>query len=133
MVDLKVRLVDGKQHSVDSSDAAFQMAGILAFRDACSKVDVVLLEPITEVDIAVPDDLTGAVMSDLSSRRGRILGTDVAGKSRTMVHAEVPEVELRTFAAEFRALTSGQGQVAMRYLRHDEVPGNIAQRLLADT
>ncbi|MDX1511449.1 MAG: elongation factor G [Nitriliruptorales bacterium] len=133
MVDVKVRLVDGKQHSVDSSDAAFQMAGILAFRDACEKLDVVLLEPIMEIDIAVPDDLTGAVMSDLSSRRGRILGTDVAGSGRTMVHAEVPEVELRTFAAEFRALTSGQGQVAMRYVRHDEVPAGIAKRLLPET
>jgi len=130
MVDVKVRLVDGKQHSVDSSDAAFQMAGILAFRDACEKLDVILLEPIMEVDIAVPDELTGTVMSDLSSRRGRILGTDVAGAGGTMVHAEVPEVELRTFAAEFRALTSGQGAVAMRYVRHDEVPAAIAQRLL---
>lgn len=130
VVDIRVKLVDGKHHSVDSSDAAFQMAGILAFRDAMASTTPVLLEPIMEVDIAVPDELTGTVMSDLSGRRGRILGTDVAGTGRTMVHAEVPEVELTTFAAEFRALTSGRGTVALRYHHHQEVPDQTAGRLL---
>jgi elongation factor G len=133
VVDVEVRLVDGKHHSVDSSDAAFQMAGILAFRDAVAKAQPVLLEPVMEVDIVVPDDLTGAVMSDLSSRRGRIMGTDAAGRGGTMIHAQVPEAELQTFAAEFRALTSGHGTVAMRYDHHEEVPDAIAKRLLATT
>ncbi len=131
VVDVEVRLLDGKHHSVDSSDAAFQMAGILAFRDAVAQAQPVLLEPVMEVDIAVPDDLTGAVMSDLSGRRGRIMGTDAAGRGNTMIHAQVPEAELTTFAAEFRALTSGHGTVAMRYDHHEEVPDAIASRLIA--
>ncbi len=130
VVDVEVRLVDGKFHSVDSSDAAFQMAGILAFRDALAATDVVLLEPVMEVDVAVPDDLTGAIMSDLSGRRGRIMGTDAVGGGLSMIHAHVPEVELSTFAAEFRALTSGRGSVALRYHHHEEVPDQIAKRLL---
>ncbi len=130
VVDVEVRLTDGKYHSVDSSDAAFQMAGILAFREAVQDTQPVLLEPVLEVDIAVPDDLTGAVMSDLSSRRGRIMGTDSAGAGLSMVHAHVPEAELETFIPEFRALTSGRGQVAMTYSHHEEVPDQIAKRLL---
>ena len=130
VVDVKVRLVDGKHHSVDSSDAAFQMAGILAFRDAAAKAEPVLLEPNVEVELTVPDDMTGTVMSDLSSRRGKILGTDAAAGGRTMVRAHVPEAELTTFAAEFRALTSGRGELSMRYSHHEEVPDNVARRLL---
>jgi elongation factor G len=130
VVDVAVKLVDGKHHSVDSSDAAFQMAGILAFRDAAAKAEPVLLEPILAVELTVPEDLTGAVMSDLSSRRGRILGTDHAGKGRTRVDAQVPQAELATFAAEFRALTSGRGEVTMDYDHHEEVPEQIARRAL---
>jgi elongation factor G len=130
VVDVAVKLVDGKHHSVDSSDAAFQMAGILAFRDAAAKAEPVLLEPILAVELTVPEDLTGAVMSDLSSRRGRILGTDHAGQGRTRVDAQVPQAELATFAAEFRALTSGRGEVTMDYDHHEEVPEQIARRAL---
>jgi elongation factor G len=132
VVDIAVKLVDGKHHSVDSSDAAFQMAGILAFRDAAPKADPVLLEPILMVELTIPDELTGAVMSDLSSRRGRILGTDMAGPGRTRVDAQVPQAELGTFAAEFRALTSGRGEVEMAYSHHEEVPDGVAQRALAE-
>lgn len=130
VVDVEAKLVDGKHHSVDSSDAAFQMAGVLAFRDAMANTDSVLLEPIMELDIAVPEELTGTVMSDLSGRRGRIMGTDAAGPGQTMVHATAPEVELTTFAAEFRALTSGRGTFAMQYSHHEEVPDQIARRLM---
>ena len=132
VVDIEVRLVDGKHHSVDSSDAAFQMAGILAFRDAMRQTDAVLLEPIMELDVAVPEDLTGTIMSDVSGRRGRIMGTDAAGTGMSMIHANVPEAELQTFAAEFRAITSGRGQFAMRYSHHEEVPDQIAKRLVAE-
>ncbi|MDX1659912.1 MAG: elongation factor G [Nitriliruptorales bacterium] len=132
VVDIEVRLVDGKHHSVDSSDAAFQMAGILAFRDALRQTDVVLLEPVMELDVAVPEDLTGTIMSDVSSRRGRIMGTDAAGTGMSMIHATVPQVELQTFAAEFRAITSGRGQFAMSYSHHEEVPDQIAKRLVRE-
>ena len=130
VVDVGVRLFDGKHHSVDSSDAAFQMAGILAFRTAVGQAEPVLLEPLAEVELTVPDSLTGAVMSDLSGRRGRILGTDASGDGRTLVRAHVPEAELTTFAVEFRALTSGRGEIDMHYSHHEEVPDNLAERLL---
>ena len=132
VVDVGVRLVDGKHHSVDSSDAAFQMAGILAFRAAVADAHPVLLEPVAALQITIPEELTGAVMSDLSGRRGRILGTDATGPGRTRVDAHVPEVELKTFAAELRALTSGRGEVAMTYDHHEEVPDNVAKRLLGE-
>ena len=91
-VDLKATLVDGKAHSVDSSDAAFQTAGALALREAAAACGVVLLEPIDEVEVRIPDDYLGAVLGDLSGRRGRVLGTEVAGPGRTMVRAEVPSI-----------------------------------------
>jgi elongation factor G len=131
VVDVAVRLFDGKFHSVDSSDAAFQMAGILAMRAALAEADPVLLEPVIEVELTVPDELTGAVMSDLAGRRGRILGSEAAGPGRARVDAHVPEVELLNFAAEFRALTSGRGEVVRRYDHHEEVPDDVARRLLA--
>lgn len=131
VVDVKVRLVDGKQHSVDSSDMAFQMAGVLAFRDAAEKAGMVLLEPVMEVDVTIPDDLTGDVMGDLSARRGRIQGTEQAVPGRTRIRALVPEAELGTYTAELRSLSSGSGSVAMRYDHHDEVPANAAQKVIA--
>jgi elongation factor G len=130
VVDVRVRLVDGKHHPVDSSDAAFQMAGILAFRAAVEDAEPVLLEPVQAVSATVPDDLTGAVLSDLSARRGRILGTDAERGGWARVDAHVPEVELTTFAVDLRALSSGHGEVTMVYDHHDEVPDAVARRLL---
>lgn len=132
VVDVAARVFDGKFHSVDSSDAAFQMAGILAFRAAVEQADPVLLEPVLAVELVIPDEHTGAVMSDLSSRRGRILGTDAAGAGRARVDAHVPESEMSTFVAELRSLTSGAGEVVMRYDHHQEVPDGLAERLLGD-
>lgn len=132
VVDVAVRLVDGKHHSVDSSDAAFQMAGILAFRDAVSKADPVLLEPIQSLELIIPDEHTGSVMADLSSRRGRILGTDSASHGRTLIRAQAPESELTTFAAEYRALSGGRGELVMAYSHHEEAPAQIAKRLLQE-
>jgi elongation factor G len=94
VVDIRVTLFDGKAHSVDSSDFAFQMAGTLALREAAGSTKVSLLEPVDEVSVVVPDDLVGAVMSDLSGRRGRLLGSENVGEDHTVVKAEVPQVEL---------------------------------------
>lgn len=131
VVDVEARLLDGKHHSVDSSDAAFRMAGILAFRAAVAEADPVLLEPIVAVTVRVPDELTGSVLSDLASRRGRILGTTSAGSGWTVVEAHVPEAELTMYSADFRALTSGRGQASITPDHHDEVPDAVARRLLA--
>jgi elongation factor G len=133
VVDLRVTLVDGKAHSVDSSDAAFQTAGALALRDAAEKGQVTLLEPVDEVVIRVPDSFVGAVMSDLSGRRGRVLGTDAepAGTERTLVRAEVPATELVRYAVELRSMTSGAGTFRRTFVRHDPVPGHLAEQVRA--
>jgi elongation factor G len=128
VVDVRVTLVDGKSHSVDSSDAAFQTAGALALREAAEQGQTTLLEPIDEVTIRVPDEFVGAVMSDLSGRRGRVLGNepDPGGHERTLVHAEVPATELVRYAVELRAMTSGSGTFTRVFSRHDPMPSHLA-------
>jgi elongation factor G len=130
VVDVKVRLVDGKHHSVDSSQVAFEIAGSLAFREAARAAGINLLEPILDVEVTVPDDLTGDVMGDLSSRRGRIQGTDQAAPGRTTVQAQVPQAEVSSYIAELRSLSSGTGTLAMTYSHHEEVPENIARKVV---
>ncbi len=122
MVDFRARLVDGKAHSVDSSDAAFQTAGSVALREAAQACGMVVLEPYDEVSIRVPDEHLGAVLGDLSGRRGRVLGTDIAGQGRTLVQAEVPGVELLRYAVDLRALTAGAATFTRRFSRHDVAP-----------
>ncbi|MEH1016065.1 elongation factor G-like protein EF-G2 [Micromonospora sp. CPCC 206060] len=131
VVDLRVTLVDGKAHSVDSSDAAFATAGGLALRDAAERGQVTLLEPVDEVTVRVPDSFVGAVMSDLSGRRGRVLGTepDPAGAERTLVRAEVPATELLRYAVELRSMTSGTGTFRRSFVRHDPMPAHLAEQI----
>ncbi|MFK4639220.1 translation elongation factor EF-G [Paenarthrobacter histidinolovorans] len=122
MVDIKVTLVGGKTHSVDSSDAAFQAAGALALREAAAAAKIQLLEPVSSVVISVPDDYVGAVMSDLSGRRGRVNGTNAIEGEGTEILAEVPDQELLRYAIELRALTAGTGHFRRSYLRHEPLP-----------
>ena len=131
VVDIRVALVDGKAHSVDSSDAAFQTAGALALREAAKAGKVSLLEPVQTVTITVPDDYVGAVMSDLSGRRGRVTGTTSIGGDRSEIGAEVPEVELLRYAVDLRSLTAGTGRFTRSYLRHDPMPDHEAQKAIA--
>ncbi|MDW5326032.1 elongation factor G-like protein EF-G2 [Plantactinospora sp. KLBMP9567] len=131
VVDLKVTLVDGKAHSVDSSDAAFQTAGSLALRDAAEKGQVTLLEPVDEVVVRVPDSNVGAVMSDMSGRRGRVLGTepDPAGSDHTLVRAEVPATELIRYAVELRSMTAGGGTFRRSFARYEPMPTHLADQI----
>ena len=129
VVDIRVTLVDGKAHSVDSSDHAFQMAGGLALRDAATTVAVNLLEPVDVVAVVVPDELVGAVMSDLSSRRGRVLGTDRGEDDRTVVNAELPAVELARYAVELRALSHGAGSFTRSFVRYEPMPESAATKV----
>ncbi|MGW4501287.1 elongation factor G-like protein EF-G2 [Micromonospora sp. NPDC004336] len=131
VVDLRVTLVDGKAHSVDSSDAAFQTAGALALRDAAEKGQPALLEPVDEVAIRVPDSSVGAVMGDLSGRRGRVLGTepDAGSEGRTLVRAEVPATELLRYAVELRSMTSGTGTFRRHFVRYDPMPAHLADQV----
>ena len=126
VVDIRVTLTGGKAHSVDSSDAAFQAAGALALREAASAGRIQLLEPVLAVSISVGDDYVGAVMSDLSSRRGRLTGTVSADGTGTEISAEIPEQELLRYAVELRALTAGTGRFRRTYLRHEPLPANMA-------
>jgi len=122
VVDIRATLFDGKAHSVDSSDAAFQMAGSLSLKEAAAACGTVKLEPMDEVAIRIPDDHLGAVLGDLSSRRGRVLGTDVASPGRTVVRAEVPAAELLRYAVDLRAMTSGTAQFTRQFLRYEAIP-----------
>ncbi|MFI6209743.1 elongation factor G-like protein EF-G2 [Streptomyces sp. NPDC051041] len=128
LVDVRVTLVDGKAHSVDSSDAAFQTAGALALREAAAGARIHLLEPVAEVSVLVGDDYVGAVMSDLSGRRGRLLGTEQTPGGRTLIRAEVPEIEIGRYAVDLRSLSHGTARFSRRYARHEPMPPQIAER-----
>ncbi|MFG1701112.1 elongation factor G-like protein EF-G2 [Nonomuraea sp. NPDC049309] len=132
MVDLRVTLYDGKAHSVDSSDMAFQIAGQLALKEAASKVPTLLLEPVDEISVLVADDYVGAVMSDLSSRRGRVLGTEPVGKGRTLVKAEVPQLEITRYAIDLRSMSHGTGTFTRTFLRYEPLPPNLASKVTAN-
>jgi elongation factor G len=131
MVDIRVTLFDGKAHSVDSSDMAFQKAGRAALRDAADKAGVSLLEPVDEVSVMVPDDYVGAVMSDLSSRRGRVLGTEPVGRGRTMVRAEIPELEITRYAIDLRSMSQGTGSFTRSFLRYEPLPAQLADKVVS--
>ena len=130
MVDLRVTLVGGKAHSVDSSDAAFQMAGSLALKEAASTAGVAMLEPIDDVVVVVDDEYVGNVMGDLSSRRGRVTGTTSAGNGRTEVTAEVPEIELTRYATDLRSLAHGTGVFTRSYRKHAPMPQHQVEKVL---
>jgi elongation factor G len=134
VVDIRVTLTDGKAHSVDSSDMAFQIAGGLALKDAAKTGQVALLEPVLELSVMVPDEFVGAVMSDLSGRRGRVSGTEPIGSGgRTLIRAEVPETEVVRYAIDLRSLSHGTGSFTRSYARHEPMPSNLAQKVLAST
>ena len=121
LVDLSVVLVDGKAHSVDSSDAAFAAAGALALREAAAAAGTVALEPVSEIEVRVPPEAVGAVMQDLGSRRARVTGREVDGEL-VVVRAEVPDTELLRYAPALRALTHGTGSSRRRPLRYEAAP-----------
>jgi elongation factor G len=129
VVDIRVTLVDGKAHSVDSSDAAFQTAGALALREAAAGTRIHLLEPVAEVGVLVPDAYVGPVMSDLSGRRGRVLGTEQEAGGRSLIRAEVPETEIGRYSVDLRSLSHGTGRFSRRYARHEPMPAQMAAKL----
>ncbi|KOX14583.1 elongation factor G-like protein EF-G2 [Nocardiopsis sp. NRRL B-16309] len=131
LVDLRVTLYDGKAHSVDSSDMAFQKAGRLALRDAATAAKLSMLEPVDEVTVEMDESYLGAVMSDLSARRGRVVGTEAADGGRAVVRAEVPTLEMTRYAVELRSISHGTGVFTRNYLRHETLPPQVAARLPA--
>ena len=131
MVDIRCRLVDGKFHSVDSSDMAFQLAGALALKDAAQQAGVVLLEPIVEVDVVVPDAYTGDIMGDLNSKRAKIQGMEGAGAGKQRVKALVPQAEVARYSIDLRSMTGGRAAFSMTFSHYEEVPSHLSDKVIA--
>ena len=129
--DVTVRLVDGSHHAVDSSEMAFKIAGSMAFKQAMGEADPVLLEPIMQMTLSIPEDSVGDVIGDLNSRRGRPLGMEPKGRM-TEVKAEVPMAEVLDYAPDLRSITAGQGEYTLEFLRYEEVPSHLAQKVVAE-
>src|ERR671911_648659 len=130
IVDVKVRLYDGAFHSVDSSEAAFKVAGSMAFKNAFAQANPVLLEPYVKVEILAPSELVGDIMGDLSGRRGRPMGIEQRGE-RQVVQAEVPQVEMLTYARDLRSITGGRANFHVEPGHYEAVPPNLVDRVLA--
>lgn len=130
VVDVRVELHDGKFHAVDSNEMSFKMAGALAFREAMAHAGPVVLEPISHLEVTVPDGLLGEVMGDLNARRGRVLGQESDGGGSSVIVAEVPTSELLRYAIDLRSLTGGRGTFRARHDHYDPVPANLAGRLV---
>jgi elongation factor G len=129
-VDFRATVDDGSYHAVDSSEMAFKIAGSLAFKKAAEQANPVLLEPIMKVQIIAPDDFMGDIMGDLNGRRGRVLGMDNAGRNQ-IINAEVPMSEFLTYAPDLRSMTGGRGTFTMEFTRYDEVPQQLAEKIIA--
>lgn len=129
MLDVKVRLVDGSYHEVDSSDLAFAIAGSIGFKEACKKATPVLLEPIMKVEVVLPDEYLGEVLGDLSSRRGRVEGMDMRGNVR-VIRAFVPLGEMFGYATTLRSLTQGRGTFTMQFDHYEKVPAHLAEAII---
>jgi elongation factor G len=130
MIDIKVELYDGKYHTVDSSDMAFQLAGTQALKDAAEKAGVTVLEPIWSLQVMVPETFTGDIMGDLQKRRGIPEGIDTVGGGRQIVNAKVPFAEVKHYATDLRSMTGGQGTFSWSFSHYQEVPHDLAQKVL---
>jgi elongation factor G len=131
VVDIKVVLIDGSFHNVDSSEMAFKIAGSLAFKKGAQEAGLVLLEPYMDMTIMVGKDHVGDVMGDLNSRRGKVMGMDSAG-GREVINAQVPQSEVLLYAADLTAMTGGLGKFTLEFSHYEEVPTQIAEKIVAE-
>jgi len=129
MVDVRVTLVDGKYHDTDSSEIAFKVAGSLAFQEAAKRAKPVLLEPVFAVEVVTPEEFMGDVIGDLNRRRGRVEGMEPRGNAQA-VKAHVPLSEMFGYATDVRSMTQGRATYTMQFDRYEEVPTNIAERVI---
>ncbi len=132
VVDVRVVLFDGSYHEVDSSDISFQIAAIQAFRKGMEEASPVILEPIMDVEVFVPDENAGDATGEITARRGRPLGMEPAGKGMTKIRAEVPLAEMLDFSNKLSSVTSGRGYFTMRFLKYQEVPPNIQEKIIEE-
>jgi elongation factor G len=132
VVDLRVTLDDGKFHPVDSSDIAFQIAGSIGFKDAATQAQPVLLEPIMDLAVRVPEEMMGDIIGDLNAKRARIAGMEPQGDGTTVVRAQVPQAEALRYASDLRSITGGRGSFDMEFSHYEEVPAHVAERVVAE-
>jgi len=131
MQDIKVTITDGKHHPVDSKEVAFRTAGKYAFLDAVNKAKPMILEPIVNMEITVPNQYMGDIASDISGRRGRILGQEVLPGNIVVIKAQVPLAEVAQYNSQLRSVTGGQGSYTMEFSHYEPVPANIQQQIIA--
>jgi elongation factor G len=132
VVDLRVSLVDGSYHTVDSSEMAFKIAGSLGFKKGVLECQPTLLEPIVNISIEIPDEYMGDVIGDLNSRRGRVLGMDSQGHQQ-IIKGQVPLAEILKYAPDLRSMTSGRGTFTYEHSHYEEVPSYIAEKIIAES
>jgi len=132
VVDVKATVFDGSFHNVDSSEMAFKIAGSLAFKKAALAARPVLLEPIAEMEVVIPEENVGDIIGDLNGRRGRVLGVDALGKSQ-IVRCQVPLAEVLRYSSDLRSITSGRGQFTMKVSHYEETPAVIAEKVIAES
>ncbi len=130
MVNLKATLYDGSYHAVDSSEMAFKTAARLAYKKACAEANPALLEPMVLAKIVVPDEYSGTIMGDMNKRRGRVMGMEPLGNGQQQINAEVPQSEMFKYATDLRSMTQGRGSFSTEFVRYEEVPANIAQKVI---
>jgi len=133
VVDLRISLIDGSYHSVDSSEMAFKMASTIAFKKAMEQAKPVLLEPYYNLDVTCAESMMGDVIGDLNTKRGRILGMQALDDGMNVVHAQVPYAEITEYAVDLRALTQGLGTFEMKFDHYEDVPAKMAEKIIADT
>ena len=131
MVDVRVSLYDGSYHDVDSSDMAFKIAASMGFKNAVEKAKPVLLEPVMNMEISVPDESMGDVIGDLNSRRGKVLGMDTKGHTQ-VIKARVPMAEVLKYAPDLRSITSGRGEFHMEFSHYEELPAHLAEKVIKE-
>ncbi len=130
VTNIKITLTDGSYHDVDSSEMAFKIAANLAFKAACAQAKPILLEPVMDVDILVPDQYMGDIMSDMNTKRGRIMGMEKHG-NRQLIHAQAPLTEMYRYSIDLKSITQGRGKFTMKFSRYEEVPSMIADKVIA--
>jgi elongation factor G len=132
VVDLKATAYDGSHHSVDSSDIAFKIAASMGFRNVASQADPIILEPIMNLKVAVPDQYMGDIMGDLSGKRGRILGNERQGK-KIIIQAQVPLAEIFRYSKELRSMTQGRGVFEMSFSHYEPVPRSLQEKIIEES
>ena len=132
VINIKATLVDGSYHPVDSNEMSFKMAGILAFRNAMAKANAVILEPVMDVAVTVPEVYMGDIMGDMNGRRGRIMGMEALGKNQ-VIKARVPLAEMYSYAINLKAMTQGRGNFTMEFAEYEEVPPRLSDEIIKES